>query len=511
MRGAARQMPAKTLFLGFDGADPAFIDAMIAEGDLPAFKQIRDQSGIHNIVNDPGMGAAQFWNSASIGAGPAHHGHYFYMQFKPDTYDIIPNHNSSLPDITPFWNVLDAEGFRVAVIDWHRVSPKPMNNGLLIDNWLGHDPLTPTVWFPQSYQAECAKYFTGDPIAGGFASRPRETPEELNDYLFHLLKRIDAKASFCVDQMHSRDWDLFIGCFSEVHDVGHYFFHLCDPSHEHYDASLAVAVKNPLRNCYRRLDANIAKLIDAAGSDATLFAYGGPGMEKFISANGAMDEMIRRIDLGVGAPLSTAEAAKKTYHSLMPKRLRWALAPLARAVRRKVSVSDFAKRRFFAIPYNDNAGAVRINVKGREKFGVIEPGAEYDAVVQEIIDAAMTFKNADTGRRLVKQAICVPHLYDGPYIDHLPDIYLEWDRTGAPRDIRRVASEKYGEIEITSIHRTGDHNDTGFFWAPAGMTDQPLRRPDEVTAPVIAAVKAGSGTLTAHREQAPRASVNASQ
>jgi predicted AlkP superfamily phosphohydrolase/phosphomutase len=478
-------MPAKILFLGFDGADPAVIDEMIADGDLPTLKHIRDASKVHAITNDPAMGAAQFWSSASIGAGPGHHGHYFYMQFKPDTYDIIPNHDSALPDITPFWNVLDRDGYRVGVVDWHRMMPKPMKNGFLIDNWLGHDPLSGPVFSPPSLKDECAKYFSGDPIAGGFACKPRETAEALNDYLFHLFNRIDVKASFCADQLRNSEWDLFIACFSDVHDVGHYFYNLYDPVHELYDHDLAAQVREPLRASYRRVDEQIAKIIDAAGSNAKLFAYGGPGMETFVSANGAMDEMIRRIDLGAGAPPTGAETAKNTYHSLVPKQLRWTLAPLARAVRRKVVVNDYAKRRFFAIPHNDNSGAVRINVKGREKHGIIERGAEFDAMVEEITEGLRTFKNAETGRPLVKRVICMSKLYDGPYIDHLPDLYVEWDRTDTPNDIRKVASEKYGEIEIALEGRCGDHNDTGFFWAPESAAAGPIARPEDVTAPIV--------------------------
>ncbi|WP_395073926.1 hypothetical protein [Hyphococcus sp.] len=481
-------MPAKILFLGFDGADPALIDEMIAEGELPAFKHVRDSSCVHPITNDPAMGAAQFWTSASIGAGPGHHGHYFYMQFKPDTYDIITNHESSLPDITPFWNLLDRDGYRVGVVDWHRMMPKPMKNGLLIDNWLGHDPLTGAVFSPLSLRSECEKYFTGDPIAGGFACKPRETAEALNDYLFHLFNRIDVKASFCTDQMRNSDWDLFITCFSDVHDVGHYFYNLCDPVHELYDHDLAAQVREPLRTCYRRLDAQIAKLIDAAGPDAKLFAYGGPGMETFVSANGAMDEMTRRIDLGVGAPLTAAETAKQKYHSLIPKELRWTLTPLARAVRRKVIVNDYAKRRFFAVPHNDNSGAVRINVKGREKHGIVARGAEFDLVVEEITEGVLTFKNADTGKPLVKRVVCVPHLYDGPYIDHLPDLYIEWNRADTPNDMRKITSEKFGDIEFSHTGRTGDHNDTGFFWSPEDAPPQSISRPEEITAPVVASV-----------------------
>lgn len=485
-------MPAKVLFLGLDGADPGLMDEMMNAGELPTFKAVRDASRAHSVINDPAMGAAQFWTSASIGAGPGHHGHYFYMQFKPDTYDIIPNHDSTLPEITPFWNVLDRQGYKVGVIDWHRMMPKPMTNGFIIDNWLGHDPLSGPVFSPSTMEEVCANYFKGDPIAGGFACKPRESAAALNDYLHHLFNRVEIKANFCADQLRSANWDLFIACFSDAHDVGHYFYNLCDPVHELYDHDLASQVKEPLRACYRRIDEQVARLIEEAGPEARVFAYGGPGMEAFVSANGAMDEMIRRIDLGVGAPLSAAENAKKSYHSLIPKELRWTLAPLARAVRRTVAASDFSRRRFFAIPHNDNSGAVRVNVKGREKFGIVERGAEFDAVINEIAEGVKSFRNAETGRPLVKRVVCVPQLYDGPYIDHLPDLYVEWDRTDTPNDIRKIISDRFGEIEIAHSGRSGDHNDTGFFWEPQGSASREIRRPEDVTAPVVDYVTASA-------------------
>lgn len=482
-------MPAKILMFGMDGADPAFMDAMIEAGDLPNFKRLRDQAAVHPIENDAAQGAAQFWNSASIGAGPAHHGHYFFMQFKPDTYDIIPNHESSIPDITPFWNRLDREGYRVAVVDWHRMMPKPLDNGHLVDNWLGHDPLTDTIWLPPALAEEGAKYFQGDPIGGGFELKPRETAEEIGDYLHHLFNRIKSKTGFCCDQLRKHDWDMFVACFSDAHDVGHHLYHLEDESHEAYDPAIAEVIKKPLAECYRRIDEAIGKILDAAGPDAQVFAYGGPGMETLITANPVMDEMLRRIDWGVEAPPTVAETAKQSFHSLVPLNLRRRLAPLVRAVRRKVAVNDFARRRYFAVPHNDNAGAVRINVKGREKYGVVEPGADYDAVIKELTDALMTFKNAETGLPLVKQVVAMRGNYDGPYIEELPDLYVEWDRDTAPNNFRKIVSDIYGEIELAPVQRTGDHNPSGFFWGPPEMHDPGIKLPEHIAAPVMNAVR----------------------
>lgn len=483
-------MPAKIVMFGFDGADPTKMEALIDAGELPAFKRIRDQAAAYLIENDAAQGAAQFWNSASIGAGPAHHGHYFFMQFKPDSYDITPNHDSAIPDVTPFWNLLDREGYRTAVVDWHRMKPKPLANGHLVDNWLGHDPLTDTIWLPPALAEDGAKHFQGDSIGGGFELKPRKTAEEIGAYIHDLFNRIKAKAAFCSDQLRNGDWDMFIACFSDAHDLGHHVWHLEDETHEAYDPEIAHKVKKPLTECYRRLDEAVGKILDAAGPDAKVFAYGGPGMETLISANKALDEMLRRIDWGVDAPPTVAETAKKSFHSLVPLSLRRRFSPLVRALRRKVVVSDFARRRFFAVPHNDNSGAVRINVKGREKHGMVEPGAGYDAVVEEIAGALATFKNAETGKPIVKKVVVMRRLFDGPHLDVLPDLYVEWDRETARNNFRKIVSDIYGEIDLEPVGRTGDHTPFGFFWAPHGAAEGEINRPEHITAPVMKAVRA---------------------
>ncbi|WP_375207738.1 hypothetical protein [Hyphococcus sp.] len=489
-------MTAKIVMFGLDGADPAFMDRLIEAGELPAFKRLRERAAVHAIENDAAQGAAQFWNSASIGAGPGHHGHHFYMHFKPDTYDIIPNHESSLPDITPFWNRLDDEGYRVAVVDWHRMMPKPLKHGRLVDNWLGHDPLTDTIWMPPSLAKEGRKYFQGDSIGGGFELRPRKTADDINAYLTDLFNRIKAKTAFCCDQLRDHDWDIFISCFSDAHDVGHHVFHLEDETHAEYDPALAGKVRKPLTACYRRLDDALAKILDAAGGDAKVFVFGGPGMGRLVSANGALDEMLRRIDWGVDAPPTVAETARKSFHSLVPLNLRRRFAPLVRALRRKVAVNDFARRRFFAVPHNDNSGAVRLNVKGREKYGTIEPGADYDAVIEEITKAVMTFKNAETGQPIVARTVPARAAFPGPHAEVLPDLFVEWNRADAPGNFRKIVSDIYGEIDLAPVGRTGDHSPDGFFWAPPDAAGDGVTLPEHITAPVMEAVRANAPSMS---------------
>jgi len=495
-------MSTKALLFLLDGGDPGFINTMIEDGELPNLKMLRERASAFPIRNDPAMGAAQFWNCISVGGGPDNHGHYFYMQFKPDSYDVVPNHESSLPVITPFWETLDHEGYKVAVIDLHRMKMSPLKHGLLLDNWLGHDPLTGTKSWPPQVRDTLGDYYSDDSNAGGFAARKRKTADEFNAYLQNLLNRIEAKTKFCIDQINDNCWDLFVASFSEIHDLGHFYYHIEHKNHEHHDPALAAEVPHPMRQGYRKLDWALGELMQAVGDNTAVSAIAGPGMERLISANSAFDDIVRCIDCGIDTPKTSGESIRHAYSSFIPLALRRHISPLARMFRRKLLNQEYLKRRFFAVPHNDNSGAIRINVKGREKQGIISPGDEYDAVVAEIKDAMSTFTNPDNGRALVKRFVCTHHDYNGPYTDVLPDIFVEWDRRETAYDFRVVISERYGEFEILPSHRTGDHNACGFFWSADGPDIASgvyaPRRPGDITDYILRSVRRHRPTNLSH-------------
>ncbi len=482
-------MGAKTLIIGLDGADHRLIDRMIAAGELPNFHRLKERSATFEFENDLGQGNVQFWTSAAIGENPAHHGHYFYLQFDPESYAVISEPHFPLPAVTPFWKQLDGEGYRGAVVDWYEMPVTPLTHGEVLHRWFAHEPLTHTVFHPPELQKETARYADSDPIAEGFASQPREGAAAMQEFLDRVFKRVDIKTSFFADQLREKEYDFYVACLSEAHNIGHYYMEVEDDLHSLHDQEVAAALGKPLTECYRRLDKAIGAIMSAAGEDANIFLLGGPCMEKFISANDAFDEIVRRVDVGYAAPLTTAESAKKTYHSLIPQSLRSYVAPLARWARRRLAKNAYEGRRFFAVPHNDNAGAVRINLKGREKFGTVAPGNEYQSVIEEIREGVSSFINPETGRSIVSRVVDTSKEFDGPYRDLLPDVFIEWDRTDTHGDFTKLVSPSLGEVDVTHHARTGDHSPLGFFWAPPAFADAAVARPKDVTAPILACVR----------------------
>ena len=172
------------------------------------------------------------------------------------------------------------------------------------------------------------------------------------------------------------------------------------------------------------------------------------------------------------------------------------LAPLAARIRRKASKNLFAHRRFIHMPHNANSACVRINLKGRERYGLIEPGAQYEQTVENLCQDLMALQDADTGVPIVENIVRREDEYHGPHADALPDLFVEWNRSADLKALNRVASPKIGEISIPTHHRTGDHTMTGLFWAKGVDGDMfhkaGWRLPHEV-ADVI--VKAARGNI----------------
>jgi predicted AlkP superfamily phosphohydrolase/phosphomutase len=67
-------------------------------------------------------------------------------------------------------------------------------------------------------------------------------------------------------------------------------------------------------------------------------------------------------------------------------------------------------------------GMVYVNLKGREPDGCVEPGAEYEAVRDELIAKLTAEKAPDTGEPLFEEIRRGEEIYDGMYAKHGPDL-----------------------------------------------------------------------------------------
>ncbi len=189
---------------------------------------------------------------------------------------------------------------------------------------------------------------------------------------------------------------------------------------------------------YRCLDDALAALVAAAGDGVTVIVAAGPGFAPLHSANPVLDRVLLR---------------------LQQPRLRYFWSALRQP-------PPLWLRHYFAMRHNAHAGAVRINLRGREPHGRVA-AADYERVVDELCASLGELRSIDTGRSAIDEVVPVHARYSGECLDDLPDVLVVWKREA---DVDAgVTSPRTGAVRPTyALPRSGDHTtELQLFIAPA--------------------------------------------
>jgi predicted AlkP superfamily phosphohydrolase/phosphomutase len=107
-------------------------------------------------------------------------------------------------------------------------------------------------------------------------------------------------------------------------------------------------------------------------------------------------------------------------------------------------------------------GPIFINLKGREPQGIVEPGAEYEALLERLTADLRLIRHPDTGEPFVGEIYRAGDLYSGPYTHLAPDLMI------LPRDWR---NQGYGVHDFAlnrwlqpTPDRTGTHRMNGILF-----------------------------------------------
>lgn len=467
---------AKIVVIGVDSGDPGLIAQWAAEGHLPTFAKLIENSMTGQVDNPKGLEAGSVWPTFHTGVSPAKHGQYEGMRiFDPEIYD---HRTIRLDEMSPhyYWRHLQAHGQRICLIDpeYMRIPNEPINGTLIVD-WAVHAPsdggTSFTCWTqPPELATQLEERFGPDPLEGHMcdAHKPR-TLEQQRWFRDGLIERTRRKAEVASEFLQEGGWDFFEVIFCDTHCAGHHCWHLHDKDHPDYDQSMVDELGgNPMLAVYAATDKAVGQVLEAVGPETLVIVYCSHGMGAEYSGTRMLDRML--VAMEGSKPVNyrnpMLDTARSVWRSL-PTGLRRSLKPMQRKAWTAMMQDGFQpnrkSRKFFEVYLNNRSAGVRINLKGREPNGIVEPGAEYDALVKSICEDLMTFTNLESDEPLVVDCMPIGDEFEGDRLENLPDIAVTWN-TRHP--IRRVSSPKTGEVlneELTS--RSGDHRPVGQFFA----------------------------------------------
>jgi predicted AlkP superfamily phosphohydrolase/phosphomutase len=242
---------------------------------------------------------------------------------------------------------------------------------------------------------------------------------------------------------------------------------------------------------YVAVDAALGRTLAALPDDADVIVFSptgmGPNTTRADLLPGMLDAVLnrngRKRESG-GSSVRTpvwslrsrvAPGARSLIARALPDRL------VADITTRLYVRADWKRTRAVAVP-GENKGYVRLNLRGRERDGIVDP-AEADELTDAIAAGLLSFREPD-GRCPITRVDRIDELTGGgPHAAGLPDLVISWDGAAPTRPLR-VTSPRHGEVAQGGVGsgRSGNHTDDA--WAivlPGASRARDPGRPVRIT------------------------------
>ncbi|MBE9571699.1 MAG: alkaline phosphatase family protein, partial [Proteobacteria bacterium] len=232
-------------------------------------------------------------------------------------------------------------------------------------------------------------------------------------------------------------------------------------------------LKPLIKDYYALLDRGLADLINAAGKETTVLFMSdhgfGPLKKKFyinswLQQKGWLSydaDLVRRVNRK-----KSFKAILKQYLMRFPVVQEFIARRGTLPLRKRMQAYQFLDfihwSRTQAFSVSNTEQGIYINLKGREPQGVINPGKEYETLRDTIMDALRSLHNPENGQPLVSHLYKKEDLYQGPYMNHAPDIVFFLGEGEYLADVRLT---DYLWEDLSWITGRGTHRKDGLFIA----------------------------------------------
>jgi len=505
--------------IGLDAAEPEFLERLIAEGRLPTLARLRTQSARCQLHSEATWRAGRVWETLLTGTADFPSANLFDTS-KYQSWQLGARKK------TPFY--ADFPGLNVLAIDvpymslWYDVPGAQVV-------WGGHDAGYPRASRPAGLLREIDARFGVHPAFHNDFTCAWWDERSINTLTDALIvgsqRRCEIIGWLCE---RFPDWDLLLTVLSEAHSAGEIFWHGVSDGHPLSLVPTAPLARRRLIETYQELDRAVERIVSQLPRGTRVLLTTVHGMETNdydVPSMALLPELLYRACTGNsllradsaaawrrdGCPAVVPTASEKWSDYV---RDRFGQGPLARGWRRiarglglqrrppihELSVpikpevdaapeqiaepryslewqvtswyrQHWPRMRAFAVPVFYD-GRVRINLRGRESQGLVEPG-DYAATCDWVEQLLSECRDVRTGRAIVqhieRRRADDPLRLDGADAD----LVIGWQR-----GIEAIEHPRLGTIGPLPYRRTGGHTDHGFAWlsgkgvAPGDFGDQ---------------------------------------
>ncbi len=434
----------KVAVIGLDAADWEFLRPWMEAGDLPVLRGLVEGGASGPLRSTQPPFSAPAWATFMTGRQPGGHGLFDFVMEDPSTGRPVLA-RSDLVRGERLWEAAARAGRRSVVVNVPITWPARPYDGLLVTGML--TPAGKGFTHPAALQQEILAAFPRYrcDLDVGLKDTPDSLKAHLDDMAFQNLGLMRTL-------LRRGPWDLFVGVFTTTDRAKHLFWE----QRETY-----------VRDHYRKVDRAVGELLGELGEEVLVLLLSDHGfhtvrtkfyMNRWLRERGWL-EVREGGDEGVAADEAELRAGLEVF--MRPARAKRGL--LARLFGRTDDGAslqvDVPRSRAYL--YSAWTNGVKVNLKGRGPLGLVERGAEYERLRDDIIAGLREFRFPGGEAPLFDFVGRREEVYSGEALEWAPDVVTRSDgfRVICGKNLDR------GRLLRESSRDAGAHSDTGILVA----------------------------------------------
>jgi predicted AlkP superfamily phosphohydrolase/phosphomutase len=424
----------KVLIIGLDGVTLDLLGPWIEAGELPNLQKLMKQGASGKLRSTLPPISSSSWSSFATGVNPGKHGLVDFVFPGADSYKVTMI-NASSRKTRSLWNWLNDAGYKVGLLGIPTTYPPEPVDGFMISGFLSPGPESEWAYPPELKQELLTEL-------GAFMLAPDEryrSTRWLDRFLDDLAASVENRTQAALYLMRTKPWDLFTVVYWDTDMVQHETWRLLDPSHPRHDPDEAAASRDKILAFHHKIDADVGRLLAQAGPDTVVVVMSdhgfGPVHSFFLTNNWLASTGLLKFKQGPRTalkrglfrmgftPLKMFRIAKTLGLGKLRKRVRFQQKS---GILNRVFLSfedvNWSRTSAFSI---GSFGQVYVNLAGVRPQGIVQPGREYELLVERIKQEALALRDPRTGEPLVERVYTREEIYSGPYTDRTPDLIVQ--------------------------------------------------------------------------------------
>jgi len=396
------------------------LDPWVQQGLLPNVAALIQKGTTGRVHAQAPLITPHSWANILTGVGAGEHGVFDYWQRGAN--GVFRQSSAATLQAPSIWDRLGAAGLRSVFLNVPLTYPPPRLNGVVVAEAQSGAPTREHFAPPELFDRVTAAKGPYRPEATAPGGRKKE------DYigLFDVeTSRTTGAFEFLLNSQH---WDFAMVYFIDAAMAQHYFW-----------SDMEAGGDNPCRDvilsAYKNLDAAIGRLATTAGHDTTVFLLsecGAGAMRSGINLNNWLEQQgllcARRGPL-TGLKQAAEDKLLPLAKRILPPAIKTGLASRSLAMKNWASSSgtqldlDWSRTKVFS---RGKEGNIFVNLAGRDPYGIVRPGADYDALLDTVEQSLLKLEDPASGAPVAASVARPTQLYSGPAVEFAPDLIVDW-------------------------------------------------------------------------------------